>query len=117
MARLGKVTFGGFPDLAMVVTKLSESVKNIEKNFDSALGLEEKSDNSEGNATLRITLLILDCVYCAMFEPAASRICPSAVDRKAPFDPVMAFMGNREDELRNQGDGGTIKVSEKVKSS
>ncbi|PKU68059.1 Golgin candidate 5 [Dendrobium catenatum] len=100
MAWLGKVSLCGFPDLARVVTKLSESVKNIEKNFDSALRLEEKYDNSEGNATLRITLLILDCVYCAMFEPTASRIWPSAVDRKALFDPVMAFTGNREDELQ-----------------
>ncbi|KAI0488839.1 hypothetical protein KFK09_028678 [Dendrobium nobile] len=95
MAWLGKVSLGGFPDLAGAVTKLSESVKNIEKNFDSALGLEEKSDTSE----------------------AASRIWPSAVDRKALFDPVMAFMGNRGDELRNRGDGGTVEVSEKVKSS
>ena len=45
----GKVSLGNFPDLAGAVNKLSESVKNIEKNFDSALGLEEKSDaNSEG---------------------------------------------------------------------
>ncbi|KAF2323429.1 hypothetical protein GH714_035411 [Hevea brasiliensis] len=42
----GKVSLGNFPDLAGAVNKLSESVKNIEKNFDSALGLEEKSDSS-----------------------------------------------------------------------
>lgn len=47
---MGKVSLGGFPDLAGAVTKLSESVKNIEKNFDSALGLEEKSEaKPEGN--------------------------------------------------------------------
>lgn len=40
----GKVNLGNFPDFAGAVNKLSESVKNIEKNFDSALGLEEKSD-------------------------------------------------------------------------
>lgn len=33
-------------DLAGAVNKLSESVKNIEKNFDTALGLEEKSESS-----------------------------------------------------------------------
>ncbi|KAG1367903.1 putative golgin candidate 5 [Cocos nucifera] len=44
MARTGKVSLGGFPDLAGAVTKLRESVKNIEKNFDSALGLEEKPE-------------------------------------------------------------------------
>lgn len=85
---------GGFSDLAGAVTKLSESVKNIEKNFDSALGLEEKSDTGE-----------------------ASRIWPSAADRKALFDPVMAFMGNMGDEPRHRGDDGTAEASEKVKSS
>lgn len=51
MAWIGKVSLGGFPDLAGAVTKLSESVKNIEKNFDSALGLEEKPEAGvEGNA-------------------------------------------------------------------
>lgn len=94
MAWLGKVSLGGFPDLAGAVTKLSESVKNIEKNFDSALGLEEKSDTGE-----------------------ASRLWPSAADRKALFDPVMVFMGSRGDEPRNRGDGGTVEVSENVKSS
>lgn len=39
----GKVSLGNL-DFAGAVNKLSESVKNIEKNFDSALGLEEKSD-------------------------------------------------------------------------
>ena len=52
MAWFGNVSLGNFPDLAGAVNKLSESVKNIEKNFDSALGLEEKektSASSEGN--------------------------------------------------------------------
>ncbi|URD88193.1 TATA element modulatory factor 1 TATA binding [Musa troglodytarum] len=47
MAWLGKVSLGGFPDLAGAVSKLSESVKNIEKNFDSALGLEENQNSSD----------------------------------------------------------------------
>ncbi|KAL9387804.1 hypothetical protein Peur_020928 [Populus x canadensis] len=42
----GKVSLGNFPDLAGAVNKLSESVKNIEKNFDTALGFEDKSDSS-----------------------------------------------------------------------
>lgn len=37
MAWLGNFTVS---DFAGAVTKLSESVKNIEKNFDSALGFE-----------------------------------------------------------------------------
>lgn len=48
----GKVSLGNFPDFSEAVNKLSESVKNIEKNFDSALGIEEQSDangsDSEG---------------------------------------------------------------------
>ncbi|KAL5976866.1 hypothetical protein ACLOJK_021201 [Asimina triloba] len=70
MAWLGKVSLGGFTDFAGAVTKLSESVKNIEKNFDSALGLEDKPESGE-----------------------ASGLWSSSSDRKALFDPVMAFMG------------------------
>lgn len=58
----GKVSLGGFPDLAGAVNKLSESVKNIEKNFDSALGFEEKSDpGGEGNLVL---LVLFDFTPC-----------------------------------------------------
>ncbi|XP_043724282.1 golgin candidate 5-like isoform X2 [Telopea speciosissima] len=87
MAWLGKVSLGGFPDLAGAVTKLSESVKNIEKNFDSALGFEEKTDEGE-----------------------ASGLWPSSTDRKALFEPVMAFMGQT-------GGDGVTESSEKVDSS
>ncbi|GAV64459.1 TMF_TATA_bd domain-containing protein/TMF_DNA_bd domain-containing protein [Cephalotus follicularis] len=48
----GKVSLGNFPDLAGAVNKLSESVKNIEKNFDNALGFEEKSESSGGSQGL-----------------------------------------------------------------
>jgi hypothetical protein len=41
-------SLGGLQDIAGAVNKISESVKNIEKNFDSALGLEEKRDDDEG---------------------------------------------------------------------
>jgi hypothetical protein len=44
MAWLGKVTLS---DFAGAVTKLSESVKNIEKNFDSALGFDDVSEGKE----------------------------------------------------------------------
>lgn len=64
-------------DLAGAVNKLSESVKSIEKNFDTALGFEEKaeSDSSE-----------------------ASRLWPSSTERKALFEPVMAFMSHKGEE-------------------
>ncbi|KAI4381919.1 hypothetical protein MLD38_007937 [Melastoma candidum] len=72
----GRVSLGNFPDLAGAVNKISESVKNIEKNFDSALGFEENSESSN----------------------EASGIWPSATDTKAIFQPVMAFMGQKSDE-------------------
>jgi hypothetical protein len=42
----GKVSLGGFPDLTGAVNKFQESVKNIEKNFDNALGFDDKSDSA-----------------------------------------------------------------------
>ncbi|KAL3511775.1 hypothetical protein ACH5RR_024492 [Cinchona calisaya] len=77
----GKVSLGNL-DLAGALNKVSESVKNIEKNFDSALGLEEKSDINSSTSTSNET----------------SGLWPSATDRKALFDPVMAFMGQRGGE-------------------
>lgn len=55
----GKVSLGNFPDFSDAVSKLSESVKNIEKNFDNALGFEEKG--GEGNSILG---LLCDCCVC-----------------------------------------------------
>lgn len=76
----GRVSLGNFPDLAGAVNKLQESVKSIEKNFDNALGFEEKSgDNSESTTE-------------------ASGLWPSGTDRKALFDPVMALMGHKSEE-------------------
>ncbi|KAK6912058.1 TATA element modulatory factor 1, TATA binding [Dillenia turbinata] len=80
----GKVSLGNFPDLAGAVNKLSESVKNIEKNFDSALGFEDKSDSAEGVFRL-----------CGL----ASGIWPSGTDRRTLFNPVMAFMGHNSEEI------------------
>ncbi|AAF09048.1 unknown protein; 70672-76070 [Arabidopsis thaliana] len=74
----GKVSLGGFPDLTGAVNKFQESVKNIEKNFDNALGFDDKSDSAA--------------------EDAASSMWPPAVDTKSLFDPVMSFMGNTSDE-------------------
>ncbi|CDO98019.1 unnamed protein product [Coffea canephora] len=71
-----KVSLSGL-DLAGALNKVSESVKNIEKNFDSALGLEEKSDGTTGSSN------------------ETPGLWPSATDRKALFDPVMSFMGQR----------------------
>lgn len=53
----GKVSLGGFPDLTGAVNKFQESVKNIEKNFDNALGFDDKSE-STGEGTFLIHLLL-----------------------------------------------------------
>ncbi|XP_006654775.1 golgin candidate 5 [Oryza brachyantha] len=71
----GKVSLGGLQDIAGAVNKISESVKNIEKNFDSALGLEEKHDDEEGSGSHT-----------------------SNSDRIGFFNPVMAFMGNNGED-------------------
>ncbi|KAG4199141.1 hypothetical protein ERO13_A05G132400v2 [Gossypium hirsutum] len=76
----GKVSLGGFPDIAGAVNKLQESVKNIEKNFDNALGFEEKSESSSNEG-----------------------LWPS--DRKAIFDPVMSFMGQKGEENAVESSG------------
>lgn len=67
----GKVSLGNFSDLAGAVNKLQESVKNIEKNFDSALGFEEKEkleSGSEGTfqAHTLFTLVLLR-LYLRLF--------------------------------------------------
>lgn len=56
----GKVSLGNFPDLAGAVNKFSESVKNIEKNFDSALGFEGKDGGT--TSTTEGTHLCLICL-------------------------------------------------------
>lgn len=76
----GKVALGNL-DLAGAVSKLSESVKNIEKNFDTALGFEEVPPESSTTEAL-----------------PASGLWPSNPDRKTLLDPVMAFMGHEENE-------------------
>ncbi|XP_057474128.1 golgin candidate 5-like [Actinidia eriantha] len=91
----GKVSLGNFPDLAGAVNKISESVKNIEKNFDTALGFEDKSGSTTSEA---------------------SGLWPSATDTKALFDPVMAFMGHKggESTVESIEEPETLKPSSSV---
>lgn len=72
----GKVSLGNFPDLAGAVNKISESVKNIEKNFDTALGFEEKAVTSDASST------------------DVSGLWPSA----------MSFMGQKDEEDRSSSE-------------
>ncbi|GJX40970.1 hypothetical protein Tco_0255960 [Tanacetum coccineum] len=63
----GNVSLGNFPDLAGAVNKFnefSESVKNIEKNFDTALGLDDKAaggttSTSEANCKEFATFMLM----------------------------------------------------------
>ncbi|KAJ0929393.1 hypothetical protein HanPSC8_Chr04g0137151 [Helianthus annuus] len=58
----GKVTLGNFADIAGAVNKFSESVKNIEKNFDSALGFEDKAGGTTStNEGIHSPLLDMSC--------------------------------------------------------
>ncbi|CAK8535806.1 unnamed protein product [Lathyrus sativus] len=84
-----KNAWGNFPDLAGAVNKLQESVKSIEKNFDNALGFEEKGGESSN-------------------EDSGSW--PIPTDGKALFNPVLAFMGNKSEEDSEE-------TSENVESS
>ncbi|XP_026447110.1 golgin candidate 5-like [Papaver somniferum] len=106
MAWLGKFSSGGFPDLAGAVNKLSESVKNIEKNFDSALGLEEKSSSESGGSA-----------GAGGGEALASGLWPTGYDRKALFEPMMAFMGQKGEEEEEDGDEDKDEESEKAEPS
>ncbi|KAI9071836.1 hypothetical protein K1719_046210 [Acacia pycnantha] len=79
----GKNTWGNFPDLSGAVNKLQESVKNIEKNLDTALGFEEKSESSN----------------------EASGSWPLVADRKTLLNPVMSFMGKKVEENTEEMSG------------
>ncbi|XP_038713716.1 golgin candidate 5 [Tripterygium wilfordii] len=84
----GKVSLGNFPDLAGAVNKFSESVKNIEKNFDTALGFEEKSDKSESTS------------------------------EASGLWPVMSFMGHKSEEgtVEEKHEVSTVEKKEDVET-
>jgi len=69
-----KNAWGNFPDLAGAVNKLQESVKSIEKNFDTALGFEEKdgesSNNEQGNFYFRFLLLLISLAPALLIKGA-----------------------------------------------
>ncbi|KAH6781393.1 golgin putative 5 [Perilla frutescens var. frutescens] len=96
----GKVSLGNL-DFAGAVNKLSESVKNIEKNFDNALGLEEKSDEAAA----------------ATSDSEASGLWPSATDRKALFEPIIGLMGQRggENNVESSDESNTLDPTSSVK--
>lgn len=59
----GKVSLGGFPDITGAVNKFQESVKNMEKNFDNALGFDEKSESGGAGGALLTFSYLLRTMY------------------------------------------------------
>jgi hypothetical protein len=59
------MAWAGFPkvslgDLAGAVNKLQESVKSIEKNFDSALGLDQLQAGAAGRSQTRVCVCVCE---------------------------------------------------------
>ncbi|EEF46429.1 Myosin-2 heavy chain, non muscle, putative [Ricinus communis] len=102
----GKVSLGNFPDLAGAVNKLSESVKNIEKNFDSALGLEEKSDSTSSEEMsygfcVGNLKKLMNTAICINFPPLAHQLQDYGLlcllwARKAKADEIAKLMNENE---------------------
>ncbi|XP_071713921.1 golgin candidate 5-like [Rutidosis leptorrhynchoides] len=89
----GKVSLGNFPDFSEAVSKISESVKTIEKNFDNALGLDENNPNA-----------------------AASSSSTSQGGSGLWSTDIMSFMGKKDDEDDDDDDDDDVKSSEKIES-
>ncbi|PON88412.1 TATA element modulatory factor 1 DNA binding [Trema orientale] len=89
----GKVSLGNFADIAGAVNKIQESVKNIEKNFDSALGFDEKDKEKAESSS------------------EASGLWTSST--------VMAFMGHKnvESNIESSEKPGSLNSPEVEKSS
>ena len=69
-----KLSLGGLQDIAGAVNKISESVKNMEKNFDSALGLEaEKRDDDEGKPYLHAAATVAHTPLSPAALPLSAR--------------------------------------------
>ena len=67
----GNISLGNFADIAGAVnSKISESVKNMEKNFDNALGFEEKSDAASSEGTFsNFGIFVLNMIRCNHVGP------------------------------------------------
>ncbi|KAL9244625.1 hypothetical protein vseg_018386 [Gypsophila vaccaria] len=88
----GRVNLGNL-DLAGAVNKLQESVKNIEKNFDNALGLEDSSHSTNEDSGQR-----------------------TSTSGKALFGPVMAFMGQKGEESEDDDAKGNEAPHDEVEN-
>ncbi|KAE8699470.1 Golgin candidate 5 isoform 2 [Hibiscus syriacus] len=98
----GKVSIGGFPDLAGAVNKFQESVK-ILRRTSIMLSVLKRSLNQ---AAMKASV-------CHIFQIKilASGLWPS--DRKALFDPVMGFMGQKGEETAVESSQNPPKIEEK----
>nr|XP_043623767.1 golgin candidate 5 isoform X2 [Erigeron canadensis] len=89
----GKVSLGNFPDFSEAVSKISEGVKSIEKNFDNALGLEQDAETDNNNNL-----------------PASS------TSQGLWSTDLMSFMGQKDDNDDDDNDEDGVKPSENVGS-
>lgn len=103
MAWLGKVSLGNFPDLAGAVNKFNETVKNIEKGFDTTLGFEDRPDSGDKSNSSD--------------NNEGSGLWPSSADTRALFDPVRNFMAQRSGETAVESSEQTKSSEQEVESS
>eukprot|EP00850_Spirogloea_muscicola_P023114 SM000329S12577 [mRNA] locus=s329:100171:106397:- [translate_table: standard] len=82
MAWLPKVSLGNLGDLAGAVSKLSESVKSLEKNFDSALGFDAAAGNA---ATTSTAAAGGDASHAALPAPPGPPATPTTPPPPAPL--------------------------------
>eukprot|EP00850_Spirogloea_muscicola_P019342 SM000188S03837 [mRNA] locus=s188:271989:278122:- [translate_table: standard] len=76
MAWLPKVSLGNLGDLAGAVSKLSESVKSLERNFDSALGFDAAAGNAAATSG--------DASHAALPAPPGPPATPTTRPPSAP---------------------------------
>ncbi|KAG6543726.1 hypothetical protein Mapa_014910 [Marchantia paleacea] len=107
MAWLGKFqnlssNLGNLSDLAGAVSKLSESVKNIERNFDSALGFDDRSNEVPSPSETRVQPV----------EPPAS---PAKQQPKvAAENENVQSVSSPEIAVKHQVDKPNVEVLEKI---
>lgn len=102
-----KLSLGGLQDIAGAVNKISESVKNIEKNFDSALGLEEKRDDTEeGNGYVYADTVAQTLPPSTLDTPhvAGLHCCVLACVHESQFEAAVGlFLGGHWDVIVSGG--------------
>ncbi|OAE32334.1 hypothetical protein AXG93_3017s1040 [Marchantia polymorpha subsp. ruderalis] len=106
MAWLGKFqnlssNLGNLSDLAGAVSKLSESVKNIERNFDSALGFDDRSNDVPSPSETRV-------------QPVELPASPAKHPKVASENENVQGVSSPEIAVKHQADKPNVDVPEKI---